>query len=51
MSETLHPLEFTEQGEEGSAEYKLEVLREADACTNPGEIGALPGGCRWKNGG
>ena len=24
-----------------SAEYKLEVLREADACTKPGEIGAL----------
>jgi transposase len=24
-----------------SAEYKLEVLREAEACTRPGEIGAL----------
>jgi transposase-like protein len=24
-----------------SAEYKLRVLREADACTRPGEIGAL----------
>lgn len=24
-----------------SAEYKLRVLREADACTEPGEIGAL----------
>src|SRR5439155_21750586 len=24
-----------------SAEYKLRVLREADACTKPGEIGAL----------
>jgi transposase len=24
-----------------SAEYKLEVLREADACTKPGEVGAL----------
>jgi transposase-like protein len=24
-----------------SAEYKLAVLREADACTKPGEIGAL----------
>jgi transposase len=24
-----------------SAEYKLEVLREADSCTKPGEIGAL----------
>jgi transposase-like protein len=24
-----------------SAEYKLKVLREADACTKPGEIGAL----------
>jgi transposase-like protein len=24
-----------------SAEYKLEVLREADRCTKPGEIGAL----------
>jgi len=24
-----------------SAEYKLRVLREADACTNPGEIGSL----------
>jgi transposase len=24
-----------------SAEYKLRVLREADACTRPGEVGAL----------
>lgn len=24
-----------------SAQYKLEILREADACTKPGEIGAL----------
>ena len=24
-----------------TAEYKLRVLREADACTEPGEIGAL----------
>jgi transposase len=24
-----------------SAEYKLEILREADACTQPGQIGAL----------
>lgn len=24
-----------------SAEYKLEVLRKADACTKPGEVGAL----------
>jgi transposase len=24
-----------------SAEYKLEILREAEACTQPGEIGAL----------
>jgi transposase-like protein len=24
-----------------SAEYKLDVLREADACTRPGEVGAL----------
>lgn len=24
-----------------SADYKLEVLREADACTKPGEIGVL----------
>lgn len=24
-----------------SAEYKLEVLRQADACTEPGEVGAL----------
>jgi len=24
-----------------SAEYKLAVLREADGCTKPGEIGAL----------
>ena len=24
-----------------SAEYKLQVLREADACTKPGEVGAL----------
>src|SRR6266545_2538374 len=24
-----------------SAEYKLQILREADACTRPGEIGAL----------
>jgi len=24
-----------------SAEYKLKILREADACTQPGEIGAL----------
>src|SRR5438874_2245923 len=24
-----------------SAEYKLRVLREADACTKPGEVGAL----------
>jgi len=24
-----------------SAQYKLEILREADACTRPGEIGAL----------
>ena len=24
-----------------SAEYKLEILREAEACTEPGEIGAL----------
>ncbi|MCA1680068.1 MAG: hypothetical protein LC777_14530, partial [Actinobacteria bacterium] len=24
-----------------SAQYKLEILREADACTGPGEIGAL----------
>ena len=24
-----------------SAAYKLEVLREADTCTKPGEIGAL----------
>ena len=23
------------------AEYKLKVLRETDACTKPGEIGAL----------
>jgi transposase-like protein len=24
-----------------SAEYKLKILREADACTQPGELGAL----------
>src|SRR5215218_6573523 len=24
------------------AEYKLAILREADACTEPGQIGALP---------
>jgi hypothetical protein len=31
-----------------SAEYKLRILREADACSRPGEIGALlrrEGGC------
>jgi len=24
-----------------SAEYKLKIVREADACTEPGEVGAL----------
>ena len=28
-------------GEVFSAEYKLRIVREADACTRPGEIGAL----------
>lgn len=31
----------TPQYRQFSAEYKLEILRRADACTQPGEIGAL----------